>query len=167
MKIKNKPIRNKKGFTLVELVISVCVMAIISVFMLQFFIGAKDLNRRAGDLDASVYMANSIMESIKSEAWDSSPFLKALSPPNAEGDAFTAQLDDSMGFVKDSGKAHLFNVSVEIKSTGKTTDDKGLYTVLIEVQRLKPYFRGKSQQPIVYSLEATLFTHTIEGVTFK
>lgn len=157
------------GFTLVELVISVCVMAIISVYMLQFFIGAKDLNRKAEDLDASVYLSTSVVESIKADVWETSPILKAFDLSNkvegANGVEWIANFDANWKPLKQEAQLALFQGRLTIEPLSTTGHEKNLYLVTVEVKRLKPYFRGKTPEPILYTLESKLYLNALKEVT--
>lgn len=153
--------KGENGFTLIELLISVCVMAIISVYMLQFFISAKDLSRRGSDLDASVYLANGVMESIKAEAWGLNDFLPAGTVLREIG-ANPTTLSFESAYTEDfkpvqatSGEPY-FNVLVELKPLNQSADQRYLTEVMIQVTRLKPYFRSDSKIPIIYSLRSAL-----------
>jgi prepilin-type N-terminal cleavage/methylation domain-containing protein len=55
-----------KGFTLVELIISIGIVAIISSTILQLFITAGNLNRKAYDIDKCVMLSETIIEQFKS-----------------------------------------------------------------------------------------------------
>lgn len=161
----------RRGFTLVELVISVCVMAIISVYMLQFFIGAKDLNRKAEDLDASVYLSTAVIESIKANVWETSPELQAFGLPLAgsdpEGLEWTAYYDAAWSPLKQKTEQALFQGRLLMKRLSQEGQPKGLYQVTVEMTRLEPYFRGKTPEPVLYTLESKLYIHVLKEVTPK
>ena len=57
--------KRKKGFSLVEILLSIAVFSILSVFVLQMFSTAQNLNRAARELDQSVLLAESIFERIQ------------------------------------------------------------------------------------------------------
>lgn len=159
------------GFTLVELVISVCVMAIISVYMLQFFIGAKDLNRKAEDLDASVYLSTSIMESIKADVWETSPTLKAFGVPQVSnkvsGAEWITYFDSDWKSLQQKDDQALFQCKLRIEPLSVAVQAKSLYLVTVEVVRLKSYFRGKTPEPVLYTLESKLYLEALKEVTPK
>lgn len=159
------------GFTLVELVISVCVMAIISVYMLQFFIGAKDLNRKAEDLDASVYLSASVIESIKADVWKTSPVLQAFGSPvisnDPDGLEWTAYYDASWSPLQLKDEQALYQGRLHMKPLSAAGKPKGLYQVTVEIKRLEPYFRGKTPEPVLYTLESKLYINDLKEVTPK
>ncbi len=57
--------KRKKGFSLVEILLSIAVFSILSVFVLQMFSTAQNLNVAASELDQSVLVAESIFERIQ------------------------------------------------------------------------------------------------------
>jgi prepilin-type N-terminal cleavage/methylation domain-containing protein len=57
--------KRKKGFSLVEILLSIAVFSILSVFVLQMFSTARNLNENARELDRSVVVAESIFERIQ------------------------------------------------------------------------------------------------------
>jgi prepilin-type N-terminal cleavage/methylation domain-containing protein len=61
----NKLRNNRRGFTLVEMIIAIGVIAIFSGLVLQLFITAKNLNKVSGDLDRSTSVAVSVIETFK------------------------------------------------------------------------------------------------------
>lgn len=58
--------KNNKGFTLVEVIISIAVLSILCVIFLQLFVKASDISDKAHELDESVTLTNSTMEIVKS-----------------------------------------------------------------------------------------------------
>ncbi len=61
MRVKNKA----KGLSLVEIILSIAVLAILSVYVIQMFITSSNLNHKAEALDQSVLISESIFESIE------------------------------------------------------------------------------------------------------
>jgi type II secretory pathway pseudopilin PulG len=56
---------NEKGFTLAEMIIAIGILMLASGFILQIFITSKTMNIRAYDLDKSVSLASSVVETFK------------------------------------------------------------------------------------------------------
>jgi prepilin-type N-terminal cleavage/methylation domain-containing protein len=65
--VKNTIIQKpkKRGFTLVEIIISIGIVAIISSSILELFITAGNLNRKAFDMDKSVMLSETVVEQFK------------------------------------------------------------------------------------------------------
>ncbi|NDL66172.1 type IV pilus modification PilV family protein [Anaerotalea alkaliphila] len=53
------------GFTLVEVVVSIAVLSLLSVFFLQLFLKAQEVNGRARELDQATVLASGLLESAK------------------------------------------------------------------------------------------------------
>lgn len=61
MRFKNK----KKGISLVELILSIAVLSILSIYVIQMFLLSQKLNGQAEALDQSVLLSESIFETIE------------------------------------------------------------------------------------------------------
>ena len=60
-------IKNNKGFSLLEVIIAIAVLALLSGYVLQSFIVSQELNKRAADLDTATYKCVSIIERFKAD----------------------------------------------------------------------------------------------------
>ena len=58
-------IKGNKGFTLLEMVISVAALSLISVFIIQMFMASDNLNERARNADIALTVAISEIERVK------------------------------------------------------------------------------------------------------
>ncbi len=58
-------IRSEKGFTLIEVIISIAALSLISVFILQMFIISSRLSRDADDIDNAALAAQSVCEMLR------------------------------------------------------------------------------------------------------
>lgn len=56
--------RRSQGFTLVEVIISIAVLSIVSVFILQMFVTSAQLNANARDIDKVNMWTSTLMESF-------------------------------------------------------------------------------------------------------
>lgn len=63
MQLKHK----RKGVSLVELILSIAVLSILSVYVIQMFITSKTLNQKAEDLDYSVLISQTIFETVEKD----------------------------------------------------------------------------------------------------
>ena len=59
-------IKRQEGFTLMEAVVSIAVIAVISWFILEIFIVSANANVRARDMDMASVKTSSLIEEIKS-----------------------------------------------------------------------------------------------------
>lgn len=85
--------KRKKGFSLVEILLSVAVFSILSVFVLQMFATAKNLNEDARELDRSVLIAESIFERIQAaQSFESLDGQKGFEEANFDGESGVAMM---------------------------------------------------------------------------
>ena len=61
MRVNNKA----SGLSLVEIILSIAVLSILSVYVIQMFITSSNLNHKAEAIDQSVLISESIFESIE------------------------------------------------------------------------------------------------------
>jgi prepilin-type N-terminal cleavage/methylation domain-containing protein len=64
-------VKNEKGFTLVEVMISILALTLLSGFILEMFLTASRVNQQAQDTDAGAMLAMSVIESFRQQ---NSPF---------------------------------------------------------------------------------------------
>jgi Tfp pilus assembly major pilin PilA len=156
-------LNKRKGFTLVELIISVGTLAIAGTIMIQLFMSAKDMAVRASDLDAGVFLGNRIVESIKAERWEYEPL-------NEMYTQYAMRYGNEMekiGFydldweaVDENSKDKVFQVNVTLSSDDEALKEKSLYSLSVEIKRLQPYFKGKDENPFLHSLSTQVYIDT-------
>ncbi len=93
--------KEANGFTLVEMVISVAFLSIISVVLLQLFVTANNLERKAHDLDRSVYVTKKVVAAFKAcetpEALADSPLLDSAARTDAPGEIMLESITTKIG----------------------------------------------------------------------
>jgi flagellar basal body-associated protein FliL len=156
--------KHKKGFTIVELIISVGTLAIAGIIMIQLFIGAKDVALRAEELDRSVFLANSMVESIKSERWDEEP-ISGMYTEYALRSGNTIKkvgyYNDDWDKLDEGNKDIVFTATLTMKGYSEATqEEEALYDLDIEIKRLEPYFKGKVDEPVMHTLSTKVFIHS-------
>lgn len=60
-----KCIKSEKGFTLIEIILSILILSIISGVVIQLYIAAKDLSDRAKETDLAIITAGNAIELLK------------------------------------------------------------------------------------------------------
>lgn len=165
LKKSKKSIDNSFGFTLAELIISVGTLAIVGILTIQFFLSAKDINLRSSELDHSVYLTNTIIESIKADLWDRYP-LDAISPNTIKTDnqSFEGYIffDKDWQITSANHSRALFEASIFLNGQANELGDRTLYDVRIEIRRIKPYFRGKESKPVLYATDTKIYIETLK-----
>lgn len=153
----------KSGFTIVELIISVGTLAIAGIIMIQLFMGAKDIALRAEELDRSVFLSTRIIESIKSEQWEEEPLNKMYTEYAMRYGNKLKKIgyyDEEWKEVKEDSEDILFTATLVMESEGLVEDDRSLYELTLQIQRLKPYFKGKEAEPILNLVETRVYILT-------
>lgn len=159
----NRKAEKKRGFTIVELIISVGTLAIAGTIMIQLFMGAKDVALRAKELDRSVFLSTRIIESIKSEQWDEEPLNKMYTEYAMRyGNKLkkTGYYNEEWEEVEEGSEDILFVSTLSMESKDIVEEDKSLYELALQVRRLKPYFKGSEAEPILNSVETMVYIRT-------
>jgi type II secretory pathway pseudopilin PulG len=65
VKHKANLIKNKRGFTLAELILSIGMISITGIVAINLFLTSDTLNKKANDIDKCVFTSSGIIESIK------------------------------------------------------------------------------------------------------
>jgi hypothetical protein len=159
----NRKAEKKRGFTIVELIISVGTLAIAGTIMIQLFMGAKDVALRAKELDRSVFLSTRIIESIKSEQWDEEPLNKMYTEYAMRyGNKLkkTGYYNEEWEEVEEGSEDILFVSTLSMESKDIVEEDKSLYELALQIRRLKPYFKGSEAEPILNSVETMVYIRT-------
>lgn len=129
--------KQKRGFTLVEIIVSIGVLAIVSVFVLRMFVQSENTQAKARDADFAVIEVGTAMERVK-----------ALTSPDAATAAFGATGDGgvlSAAIYYDRDRAPAASAdgaqyAMEIVFTeDRVTDAGALWGVSVKMVRLSPY----------------------------
>lgn len=120
---------NKKGFTLVELIIAVGVLAVAGVFLVQMFLSASVLSQKARDTDTALYHAQAIIEEFKI-----SPIIGDL----------TLFFDDDWN--ESEGGVYMLSARV--------TQESGMSRISVTVTRREPYPMSEEQVTELIGLTA-------------
>ncbi|MDO4800305.1 MAG: hypothetical protein Q4A52_07325 [Bacillota bacterium] len=59
-----KPVRTRRGLSIVEILISAAMIALVAVVLIRLFVSSDSLNRRSRDLDRAVFDSIRIFEAI-------------------------------------------------------------------------------------------------------
>lgn len=158
-------LKNRHGFTLVELIISVGTLALIGILTIQFFMSAKDISRRTEELDHSVYLSNCIIEAAKAGLWEEMPLSqlkKATDQENKGLISLKAFYDKNWTPVDHDSQSALFEVDLNMDGQAGFAGDSTLYEISLQVRRLKPYYRGKDPEPLLHSLDTEIYIKTLK-----
>lgn len=145
----NTFIKNKKGFTLVEVIISIAVLGIVSGVVLKLFVLSNDLSNKVGTEDlASAYASNAIEICKASD----SPKQAFKAPFFNEGDIVSDNgqekcvlyYDDSFNNISTEGKLKLtiiiksisdnLSLPLSISDNNNAKINSGLYNIQVTVE---------------------------------
>ncbi len=129
----------KKGFTLIEMLIAVAVLAVLSVGIIRLFVASQISHDKAVDIDYAVLETNALIEDFQGE--------KSLSE---KANRFTIYYDNNWerSVLKDSNSLYaIYGDMVKLSD-----DQEGLLHVDLRVLRLKPYPLEKNEEHEIYKV---------------
>lgn len=129
--------KKRGGFTLAEMIISVAILSVVSVYVVQMLVVTKNLRTRSYETDMSVRISKNIIELISSGEGVSDSNDELLLNMKAEEGGYTLSFDED--FKITDKKAALYKLFM-------TMDTKdGLDNINIKINRLKPYILDKKR----------------------
>jgi prepilin-type N-terminal cleavage/methylation domain-containing protein len=166
LRYKFKKSVNSKGFTLVELIISIGIIAIISSSILQLFITAGNLNRKAYDIDKCVMLSESIIEQFKSgntpiDVKSIDIMKKAFYSGDNKNFKLTLYLDSEWKEAKKLAETReadvLRTASYILKVAVKPTLNKGVFNIRVTVIKNKFRYLEKNTKKDFYTINAVKY----------
>lgn len=146
---------SKNGFTLVEIIISVAILAFVSIVVLELFLTAVTLNQKASDLDKSVVLAKNAVEIFKA-----SKRVNSYSKQNIGESILVKSYYDSnwnpitKEIATKQGYEYSLTASVKpsMDSLAKTSN---VYDLEVSIWKKNKYLHDKNPKPLIYSLKAS------------
>lgn len=132
-----------KGFTLVEMIIAIGILAVLAVGVLRLFITSQVTHKKAVDLDNAVLETNRLIEEFQS----------VEGAPQKES-RFTVYYDNDWNpsTTKDNSARYAIHGSI-IPLPG---EQSGLLHMDLRVVRLEPYPLEKVNEPEIYSVSTII-----------
>lgn len=84
--------RNNKGFTLIEIIISIAVLSIISAIFLELFIKADSVQKQGKNIDDKVFLVSNLLEMLTAEK-DIDSFIQQSAPAAERAENSRRELD--------------------------------------------------------------------------
>lgn len=156
---------NKKGFTLIEMLIAVAVLSLLGVVVIQVFITASSLNHKAADMDRAVAVSTEVIERLKglpAEKGLSSQAIGCLFPDavvsiatdGQEGSLNLLYTNDWETMSMASSQLAGFVVDARFRATSPA---EGNVTLLsIKVIKQGRYFHKPEPLPVLFELDGAL-----------
>lgn len=150
-----------KGFTLVELIMSIGIIAIISGVVLQLFITAGNMNKRAADLDKSVMISETLVEKFKSSTGpldfsQSEGMKQSLENNKAKQYNLKLYYDNDWNVIKTTSDKENLNKSAAfiLKINLSSSNEAQLWKMKIDVIKNQFRYLEKNNGKAFYSIEA-------------
>lgn len=158
--------KQKKGFTLLEMIIAVGLLSIMSVGILKVFLVAKDLNEKSEDIHNSILLTKNMIALM-----DGGHF-PGVGTSKAESQVYmdhmvqgAAPLEYVLGLDEDfepipmdleQNAPYVWKMALE-KISKEHLADEGLYQVDIRVYRNKPYAIREQEVTPIYEVSMKRF----------
>lgn len=128
---------DRKGFTLIEVVISVAFLAVLGVFMVKLFIHADNLNTKAQELDHSVIITQNLMELVEKEGVpkvSANGYYSVSWVKSNEGYGASLYFDGGFNSVKAKADSE-YELTIKVTELDRLETGKGLYAYDLMVVR--------------------------------
>lgn len=142
-KVKNK----KRGFTLAEMIISVAILSVVSIYVLQMFVATKNIGTKSYEMDEAVRISKNIIEFISTgQEIDKNSSYDVISSMNYEDGVYTVEFDKN--FVVSNSENALY------KLTMTSVKKENLNDINIKIERLKPYIMDNKNELEISNISA-------------
>jgi len=157
--------RDRRGFTLTEMLMAVAVLSLLGLTVIQVFITAGSLNHKAADMDQAVARSQTVVESLKALRADrpldtqtlGQLFPGAVAVVNADGLRGTLEqryAPDWKPVTSGDAAEEGFVLRAELRAG--TEDNGGLTLMTVRVSRIGRYFHQQDPAPLLFEMEAAV-----------
>ncbi|SHJ25234.1 prepilin-type N-terminal cleavage/methylation domain-containing protein [Thermoclostridium caenicola] len=154
-------IKGRKGFTLIEMIIAVALLAVAGTVAVRLFIHAHVSNRLAADIDRSVFHGSAWIEKIKAspEDWiggDPSALESVVSVSDAG--SYVIYYDDGwqpLSGIRDPEREAAYAMHIGLYSV---PGSDGLWAIDLRSFKIKPYPLRQKPYEEIYAVSAMLNT---------
>jgi Tfp pilus assembly protein PilE len=108
--------KDTAGFSVIEVVLSIAVLAAMSLVCLQLFLTASKVNMRSRILDASVMKSTAIVEAFKNS---DKPYPASYESTFTTADGRRLQANIQIASQKSTTKGSLYGISVKVINDGE------------------------------------------------
>ncbi|MGP1568462.1 MAG: type IV pilus modification PilV family protein [Peptoanaerobacter stomatis] len=136
-----------KGFTLAEMIISVAILSVVSIYILQMFLATKNLSIKSYEIDKSLRISKNIIELVSAGQDIENSEDALLSKMRFEYGAYKLDFDSNFDLANENNK--LYTMTMSIKK------EDGLNQIDIEFTRLKPYIMKNESNIQISSVSST------------
>lgn len=146
-----------KGFTLIEVIISVAALSILSIYLVQLFIKADNLNKRAYELDQSVVLTQNVLELIEqadTPLLQSNKLYPLVWEKSETGYDSVLYLNDVFQSLA-SEEQSAYALKISAKELKSDINGKNLYEISLAIHRASNLPLEKKLNNTVYSISST------------
>lgn len=133
----------KKGFTLIEMIIAVGLLAVLSVGIIRLFVVSQVSHYKAVDVDYAVLETNALIEEFQ-----------VTENPAEKAKRFTIYYDSNWERSEIKGSETLYAIYGDLAQLSK--DKEGLLHLDLRAVRLKPYPMEKNEEHEIYKVSVVL-----------
>lgn len=157
--------KRNHGFSLIEVIIAVAMLAFISVYVLQVLVTSSRLNAKTEDLDNSVYQSNQLIQLFDAtgspDAFLQHERLQPLELLETD-EAIQAILyyNDSWQPVspeENQDAAYRMMLIVEAAVEEESTGSNNLYQLTVETEKIGRYLLEAEENPQIYTISTTRY----------
>lgn len=139
--------KKERGFTLAEMIISVAILSIASIYIIQILVTTKNLSNKSFELNKSVQISKNIIDLISAgQEISQNSKNELLSNMKKSQDIYTLNFDENFQIVDYTS---LYKLNMKIQS------EKELDNINIQIIRLKPYIMDKRTNIEISNISST------------
>ena len=117
-KYRNSQMREAKGFTLVEVLVTTAIISTVTIMLLRLFVYCSSLAEMAGNMTAAMTKAEDKMEEIKNYTYSS--IAADYASGGAVGNTFNLSSPTGKGVIYiDSSNANLLEITIDVSWRNK------------------------------------------------
>lgn len=162
-----KKLKGNQGFTLVEMILAVGILALLSILVLQLFLTSTNMSQKAYDLDQAVLASKSAVENFKNHPTPSSRDVmtyydkdwKQIIPSDnkkPENSEFIVVLSIQKETSTTNNQLSQKNNSIQDNAgmNSSINNSQGLYKLKATVTKISSYLHESKSNIPLYTLEA-------------
>ncbi|HHW23811.1 MAG TPA: prepilin-type N-terminal cleavage/methylation domain-containing protein [Clostridiaceae bacterium] len=139
-----------KGFTLIEMILAICILAVLAVGVLKLFVNSRVTHQKAFDLDNAVLETNRLIEEFQSVG----------GAPRNES-RFTVYYDEQWNPATLDDDAACYAIYGNIAPLSE--EQGGLLHLDLRAVRIKPYPFEEDEQTEIYSVSTIIEDQSFWG----
>lgn len=141
---------DNKGFTLIEVIVSIAILSIVSVVVLRLFILAHDINEKSREIDvAGMYAANMIEQCKVADLSAFQPQLLGLETVEDSEQQFVGAIYYNALWQPSKEGSEITPYRLELILNKGMNGDRNLYEIQVVVTRLEDTTKTVPSEPLI------------------